>query len=116
LSKVSGGELRGDGTMSSLESTIAWAVGVATVGIIVGACSQGRLKHWILVLLGSAPRNTKSVLLSEIPRGERNWGMLQRLSGLDGSHVQQVGVTSAPAEVFAEDDDADASRNERAAS
>lgn len=68
--------------MSAWEGTLVAAVGVALAVIVVGACAQGRLKHWILVVLGAVPRKAPNPF-GEIPRPETDWMMLAPLKGLD---------------------------------
>jgi hypothetical protein len=62
--------------MSPLENVYWWAMGIAVVAILFGVCGQGRLKHWILVLLGEVPKETRPGPFGEIPRRERDWSML----------------------------------------
>jgi hypothetical protein len=69
--------------MSAWEGTLVAAIGVALAVIVVGACAQGRLKHWILVILGAVPRSTAPTPFGEIPRSEGDWMMLAPLKGLD---------------------------------
>ncbi len=93
--------------MSPLEKVLWWAMGVAGVAVVLGVCSQGRLKHWILVLLGGVPREAKLGPFGEIPRGERDWSILTRLVDFEGSsdvdtenngaRAQNSGTTNADA-------------------
>ena len=69
--------------MGAVQSTIVWTVVVALAIIVVGVCSEGRLKHWILVLMGVVPREDAPGPFGEIPRTEREWALLGRLGGLD---------------------------------
>ena len=68
--------------MSALEGTLVTGLVISLGVVIVGVCSQGRLKHWILVVLGASPRAI-STPFDEIPRAEHDWAMLARLRGLD---------------------------------
>lgn len=69
--------------MSALAETFVIAMVIAVAAIIVGVCSHGRLKHWLLIALGAVPRSTAPTPFGEIPRSERDWAMLAPLKGID---------------------------------
>ena len=73
----------GEASVGVVESTIWWTVVVAVAMIAVGVCSEGRLKHWLLILMGVVPRQDATGPFGEIPRTEREWALLGRLGGLD---------------------------------
>jgi hypothetical protein len=68
--------------VSALEKVLVTGMAISAVVAIVGVCSQGRLKHWFLVVLGATPRKIPTPFY-EIPRPERDWTMLAPLKGID---------------------------------
>jgi hypothetical protein len=68
--------------LSALEHVIVTGMVISLVVVVVGVCSQGRLKHWLLVALGATPRKIPTPFY-EIPRPERDWTMLAPLKGID---------------------------------
>jgi hypothetical protein len=69
--------------MSPLESVLWWVMGVSVLAIACGVCAQGRLKHWILILLGEVPKEARPGPFGEIPRRERDWSMLSTLVDIE---------------------------------
>jgi hypothetical protein len=58
-----------------LELAVVLSAGV----LLIGTCSQGRLKHAILWLLGAIPRE-RPTFSTRIPRAEHHWALVGRLS------------------------------------
>ncbi len=93
--------------MSAKDAAIL-AIVVASGVLLVATLSQGRLKHLLLMLLGAAPRRTPRQIVGGIPRAERDWGMVARVSA-DGHDVPvelaTADVADAGAQVDGDDDD-----------
>lgn len=64
------------------EKMLVTGVVISLVMVAVGVCSQGRLKHWVLMALGASPRKIPTPF-TEIPRPEQDWMMLAPLKGID---------------------------------
>jgi hypothetical protein len=58
-----------------VELAVALSAGV----LLIGTCSQGRLKHAILWLLGAIPRE-RPTFSTRIPRAEHHWAVVGRLA------------------------------------
>lgn len=69
--------------MSAIEHALTMATVIAVVVLVVGVCSQGRLKHLLLIALGASPRKDFPTPFSEITRSEQDWAMLAPLKGID---------------------------------
>ena len=64
--------------MSYSDATLIAGI-VAFAILIIGVASQGRLKHFVLVLLGATERRPVRELIEEIPRAEHDWRVVSRL-------------------------------------
>jgi hypothetical protein len=62
--------------MDAAYDVVVAALAVAAVIVVVGACAQGRLKHWILVALGAIPKEAAPRPFDAIPRTQDEWATL----------------------------------------
>jgi hypothetical protein len=63
----------------SLEGVVVAALALAAAMLAIGTCAQGRLSHALLWILGAVPRERPS-LSARVPRRERHWSLIARLS------------------------------------
>jgi hypothetical protein len=63
----------------SLHDVVVAALALAAAMCVIGTCSQGRLGHALLWILGAVPRERPS-FSTRIPRRERHWSVIGRLS------------------------------------
>jgi hypothetical protein len=63
----------------TLHDVVVIALVLAAATCVIGTCSQGRLEHALLWILGAVPRERPS-FSSRIPRREHYWSVIGRLS------------------------------------
>lgn len=63
----------------SLHDAVVAALTLAAIILIIGTCSQGRLRHVLLWILGGVPRK-RPTFSTKIPRPEHHWSVIGELS------------------------------------
>lgn len=76
-------DIEGINKMSAIISALVTAMVIALVVIVIGVCSQGRLKHLLLIALGASTQKRLPTPFGEIPRSEQDWALLAPLKGID---------------------------------